>query len=65
MIYVRPINRLHKDYLVSHLRDLKDDLQYLVESLENSERCETSYVEETLKASEIRLKSLGNFLRDT
>ena len=64
MIYVRPISGLHKDYLVRSLRSEMDSLGKLMDSLENSERCETRYVEESLKAAEIKLKSLGHFLRD-
>lgn len=64
MIYVRPINNLHKDYLVRSLRSELDSLKELVEELESACNCETTYVEETLKASEIRLKSLAHFLRD-
>lgn len=64
MIYVRPITGLHKDYLVRSLRSELDSLHKLMDSLENSERCETTYIEQSLKAAEIKLKSLGHFLRE-
>ncbi len=64
MIYVRPITGLHKDYLVRTLRSELDSLHKLMDSLENSERCETTYIEGSLKATEIKLRSLSHFLRD-
>ncbi len=59
---VRPLSRLHKDYIVTSLRREMACFQQLMETLESSDQYELVYIEEKLKTIEMRLRSISRSL---
>lgn len=59
---IRPLSRLHKDYVVTSLRREMACFQQLMETLESADRYEVVYIEETLKSIENRLRSISRSL---
>jgi len=52
MVEVKKLSRLHKDYLTSFLRSQLTTLQNVLSSVENSERYDDEYLEESMRRIE-------------